>query len=141
MYDELVATLRRQCAEMDCGNCETCVKRQAADAIEELLIHLQNAINWTVVEKDGLPSVPGEYLVYVRAGTDFKKPDTELDFDLNEVLDYVTTAYFDTDTCLWKENDEYYNGNLACVNKEKTYYISHWADKPKPPKEDKPYGN
>lgn len=36
MYDELVATLRRQCVEMDCGNCNTCVKRQAADAIEVL---------------------------------------------------------------------------------------------------------
>lgn len=36
MYDELVAVLRRQCAEMDCGNCDTCVKKQAADAIEQL---------------------------------------------------------------------------------------------------------
>ena len=36
MYDELVAALRRQCDEMDCGNCNTCVKTQAADAIEEL---------------------------------------------------------------------------------------------------------
>lgn len=36
MYDELVAVLRRQCAEMDCGNCNTCVKKQAADAIEQL---------------------------------------------------------------------------------------------------------
>lgn len=36
MYDELVATLRRQCVEMDCSNCNTCVKRQAANVIEEL---------------------------------------------------------------------------------------------------------
>ena len=36
MNDELVATLRRQCVEMDCGNCNTCVKRQAADDIEKL---------------------------------------------------------------------------------------------------------
>jgi len=36
MYDELVSTLRRQCVEMDCGNCNTCVKKQAADAIEKL---------------------------------------------------------------------------------------------------------
>ena len=36
MYDELVNTLRQQCVDMDCGNCNTCVKRKAADAIEEL---------------------------------------------------------------------------------------------------------
>lgn len=34
MYDGLIETLRKQCADMDCGNCNTCVKRKAADAIE-----------------------------------------------------------------------------------------------------------
>lgn len=43
MYDDLVATLRRQCIEMDCGNCNTCVKRKAADAIEELVGFVQEA--------------------------------------------------------------------------------------------------
>lgn len=33
--------------------------KEAADAIEKLLSRLQNAINWTSVEKDGLPSEPG----------------------------------------------------------------------------------
>lgn len=105
---------------------------EAADAIEELLSHLQNAINWTSVEKDGLPSEPGEYIVYVRDGMQPHHPIPGLEGDLS----YVTTAYYDPDTCLWKENEEYYNANLACVNKEKTYYISHWADKPTPPKEE-----
>ena len=36
MYDELVKTIRKQCADMDCGNCNTCVKLKAADAIEVL---------------------------------------------------------------------------------------------------------
>lgn len=36
MHDELVATMRRQCVEMSCGNCNTCVNRKAADAIGEM---------------------------------------------------------------------------------------------------------
>jgi len=36
MYEALVKTLREQCQNMDCGNCNTCVKLKAADAIEEL---------------------------------------------------------------------------------------------------------
>lgn len=34
MYDGLIETLRKQCCDMDCGNCNTCVKLKAADAIE-----------------------------------------------------------------------------------------------------------
>ena len=34
--DELVETIRKQCYHMDCGNCNTCVKLKAADAIEKL---------------------------------------------------------------------------------------------------------
>ena len=36
MHEELVETIRKQCSDMDCGNCNTCVKLQAADAIEEM---------------------------------------------------------------------------------------------------------
>lgn len=57
MYDELVATLRRQCVEMDCGNCNTCVKRQAADAIEEL-----SKPKWVPVT-EALPEQGKRYLV------------------------------------------------------------------------------
>lgn len=41
MYDELVKTIRKQCSDMDCGNCNTCVKLKAADAIEELFTYVQ----------------------------------------------------------------------------------------------------
>lgn len=37
MYDELIERIRKQCINMDCSNCNTCVKQQAADAIEELV--------------------------------------------------------------------------------------------------------
>jgi len=43
MYDELVKTIRKQCSDMDCGNCNTCVKLKAADAIEELNGFVQEA--------------------------------------------------------------------------------------------------
>lgn len=35
-YDWIVGELRKQCEEMDCGNCNTCVKLKAADAIEDM---------------------------------------------------------------------------------------------------------
>lgn len=133
MYDELVKRLRE--APNDWPDAD--LHYEAADAIEDLEKKLnmwrQDKISrWISVEKDGLPSEPNEYLVYVRDGITDKQTDIpDLDIDLS----YVTTAYFDPDTCLWNENQEYYNGNLECVNKNKVYYISHWADKPKPPKE------
>lgn len=36
MYEEIVKQLRKQHDDMDCGNCNTCVKLKAADAIEAL---------------------------------------------------------------------------------------------------------
>lgn len=36
-YLELVQKLREQCNNMDCGNCNTCIKLDAADTIEKLL--------------------------------------------------------------------------------------------------------
>ena len=41
MYEILVHGLRQQCNDMDCGNCNTCIKLQAADAIEGLEALLQ----------------------------------------------------------------------------------------------------
>lgn len=146
-----------RCGDNVCGapddrknDCDIASKLQAADAIEELSAYTELYQNlteksqqtvrkvidaypkWISVEKDGLPSEPNEYLVYVRDGITDKQTDIpDLDIDLS----YVTTAYFDPDTCLWNENQEYYNGNLECVNRNKVCYISHWANKPKPPKE------
>lgn len=37
MYEELVKKMRQQCADMRCGNCNTCLNGKAADAIEELM--------------------------------------------------------------------------------------------------------
>ncbi len=53
MYDELVATLRRQCIEMACGNCKTCVNRQAADAIERLEAALILMVLQYCTDEDG----------------------------------------------------------------------------------------
>lgn len=44
MYDELAKTIRKQCYYMDCGNCNTCVKLKAADAIEEMNRRIDRAI-------------------------------------------------------------------------------------------------
>ena len=53
MYDELVATMRRQCVEMACGNCGTCVNRQAADAIERLEAALILMVLQYCTDEDG----------------------------------------------------------------------------------------
>ena len=36
MHEDIAKSLREQCANMDCGNCNTCIKREAADAIDEM---------------------------------------------------------------------------------------------------------
>lgn len=155
MYEELVKRLRERSVFLfphhgESRSYDADLIHEAADAIEELSAYAELYQNlteksqktarkvidaspkWISVEKDGLPSEPNEYLVYVRDGiTDKQTVIPDLDIDLS----YVTTAYFDPNTCLWNENQEYYNGNLDCVNKNKVYYISHWANKPKPPKE------
>ena len=81
MYDDLVATLRRQCVEMSCGNCNICVNRQAADAIEELSRENQSlakSVNeasevlrrrWIPVERLPEPKFAREwYLVALKSG-------------------------------------------------------------------------
>ena len=90
-------------------------------------------MNWIDIEKNGLPEEPGEYLVYVKDGLSPEKSEENSMFDSD--LSYVTSACFQKDDCLWEErNDVHYNANLSCINKHKTYYISHWAPMPEPPK-------
>lgn len=36
MHEDIAKSLREQCVNMDCGNCNTCIKREAADAIDEM---------------------------------------------------------------------------------------------------------
>lgn len=65
--NELVATLRRQCVEMDCGNCNTCVKRQAADAIEELVRKEKfHAFLWNTIQ----PNEMEAYISMYNAGNE-----------------------------------------------------------------------
>lgn len=139
MYEELVTTLRRQCAEMNCGNCNTCVKRQAADAIEELTLTVEKIAEyfkrWTPAAKR-LPEKPGEYEVYIK--DPFFKKGESVDDDLLQIdTSYVTTAYYDPNTGLWKEYaDSYYNAHLDNVNTKKEYHITHWRPMPEPPEEE-----
>lgn len=118
MYDELVATLRRQCAEMDCGNCNTCVKNQAADAIENLsvVVRAQKAVldkfpKWIPVTERLIHS--GLYLVVCNewGGSAVRK------------------AIYDEATRKWLE--------FPCGGtKDITKFVTHWMPLPEPPKED-----
>lgn len=54
MYDELIKTIRKQCSDMDCGNCNTCVKLKAADAIEELKKRVPKRPHGRLIDADAL---------------------------------------------------------------------------------------
>lgn len=83
-------------------------------------------MDWIKINSiEDLPKEPGEYLVYVK--------DPYITPDHFEGFSYVTMAFFDKDQCLWREDDMYYNACVSIVNKEKSYYISHWAHKPSGP--------
>ena len=84
-------------------------------------------MDWIKINSiEDLPKEPGEYLVYVK--------DPYIAPDHFEGFSYVTMAFFDKDQCLWREADDmYYNACVSIVNKEKIYYISHWAHKPSEP--------
>ena len=121
--NELVATLRLQCIEMDCGNCNTCVKRQAADAIEELQAD-KAALNGTVsnlIQQIAELSKPRWIPVSERLP---KYGERVLVF--GGVTMYV--AYYDKNR---------YGGESWHKLNSKSHYCNptHWMPLPEPPKE------
>lgn len=115
MYDELVATLRRQCVEMSCGNCNTCVNRQAADAIEELsatISKMEKATRWIPVT-ERLPR-PWWPVLGLMQFVDKEEPPAQ------QVLWYLGNGH-------WRET---WKGDMVDCN------VTHWMPLPEPPKEE-----
>ncbi len=148
MYEALVARVRYhiQKAEfMGLKEAEsTLLLAGAADAIEKLstirdeqkaqIILMAAEIEeqqprW-IPATERLPEKPGEYNVYLRCGIELQDPEFGCD------LSYVTTCHFDPDQCLWDDGACRYNGFLEHVNKQRTYYITHWMPLPKGPEEE-----
>lgn len=133
MYDELVATLRRQCIEMDCGNCNTCVKRKAADAIEELsvVVRAQKAVldkfpKWIPVTKR-LPE-EGRYLALTTPCINGGEPYARI-LRFSKNLESVDRYDFDgINRSGWYYFDDEY-GYLEVDT------VTHWMPLPEPPKE------
>ena len=131
MYEELVATIRRQCVEMDCGNCNTCVKRKAADAIEELSQKVdewqEEACKWNSEYYHLLDNTPRWISVEER-----------LPEDGEEVLCYYEYFRYGRFNCMYKTVDRGYflNGHFGGepTNGQKAKVL-YWMPLPEPPKE------
>lgn len=128
MYEELVKTLRQQCADMDCGNCNTCVKRQAADAVEGLegkLFLMKKTAEW-LSEK-----IPKWIPVTERLPEEKINPNTR---DFEYVL--CTTIWGDVrpfkyGAPIGSTESHFWNG-AGYVDA----YVTHWMPLPEPPKEE-----
>ena len=89
---------------------------------------------WVSVE-ERLPDEVGMYLVYVHAYGNVKNEafyqETGCD---GSYIDYLE---FDDRQKVW-QNGQYdaYNAVLSAVDKDRSYYISHWMMPPKKPEED-----
>ena len=51
-------------------------------------------------------------------------------------LGFVTEMTFDREQMLWRADNDAYNAILSFVDTEKDFHVTHWTEKPKPPKED-----
>ena len=86
---------------------------------------------WHRVE-DELPKESNCYIVYLRQGTEMKTPE----WMGGEPLSYVTEMGFDKEQMLWKDGHDAYNAVLSAVDTKKDFHVTHWTERPEPPKED-----
>lgn len=87
---------------------------------------------WHRVEsKEDLPKESNTYIVYLRQGTKVETPE----WMGGEPLSYVTEMAFDREQMLWRADDDAYNAILSFVDTERDFHVTHWMEKPKPPKE------
>ena len=88
---------------------------------------------WHRVEsKESLPKESNTYIVYLRQGTKVETPD----WMGGEPLSYVVEMEFDREQMLWRADDDAYNAILSFVDTERDFHVTHWTEKPEPPKED-----
>lgn len=92
--------------------------------------HQDAASPWHRVE-DELPKESNCYIVYLRQGTEMETPD----WMGGEPLSYVTEMGFNKEQMLWQNGDDAYNAILSAVDTKKDFHITHWMEKPEPPKE------
>ena len=93
--------------------------------------HIPAASQWHRVE-DGLPKESNCYIVYLRQGTEMKTPE----WMGGEPLSYVTEMGFEKGQMLWRDGDDAYNASLSLVDTANEFHVTHWMEKPEPPKED-----
>ena len=86
---------------------------------------------WHRVEEE-LPKENNCYIVYLRQGTEMRTPE----WMGGEPLSYVTEMGFDKEQMLWKHGDDAYNAVLSAVDTKKDFHVTHWTERPEPPKED-----
>lgn len=95
---------------------------------------IPTASPWHRVEsKEDLPKENDTYIVYLRQGTKVETPE----WMGGEPLSYVVEMEFDREQMLWRADDDAYNAILSFVDTERDFHVTHWMEKPEPPKEGK----
>ena len=123
MYDELVKTIRKQCSDMDCGNCNTCVKLKAADAIEELQ---QTAEHYHICMNEWFEAAQE----YKAAVPKWISATEQLPDDYVSVLCYCSTdGKYGYGECSQNNNGTVFWYGLNGMKP------THWMPLPQPPKE------
>lgn len=117
MYEELVETLRRQCEVMDCGNCNTCVKLRAADAIETLQLSVEVLVRTIAEMTEERRWIP----VTERLPEKRKWVLCRCEANIIEVLRW--------------ENNEWYHDPMHVYYPS---FVTYWQPLPEPPKEELP---
>jgi hypothetical protein len=125
--------IRREdvCREIQAGFDNGAFSWQDGQDLMDRINALPTASPWHRVE-ERLPKENNCYIVYLRQGTEMKTPE----WMGGEPLSYVTEMGFDKEQMLWKYGDDAYNAVLSAVDTKKDFHVTHWTEKPEPPKED-----
>lgn len=122
----------RKCFVYEIGEVP-CLDCDVDDVLDDLECFetIEPASPWHRVE-ESLPKESNTYIVYLRQGTEAETPE----WMGGDPLSYVTEMAFDREQMLWRADDDAYNAILSFVDTERDFHVTHWMEKPEPPKED-----
>ena len=128
---DAIIEVMKKCAEKP-ENAQALLCYRYAQRILEEAPTVEPSPQWHKVEsKEDLPKESDTYIVYLRQGTKVETPE----WMGGEPLSYVTEMAFDRGQMLWRVDDDAYNAVLSLVDTEREFHVTHWMEKPNPPKE------
>ena len=92
--------------------------------ISDLMLENPPTVLWHDVETDGLPEKHGMYFVFVHESVDMDETGNG---------GWIQFMEYHPNQKVWSDDCSSYNAVLECVNKNKSSFVSHWAEKPRKP--------